>query len=1397
MCFCRFFGEKDISRGTSGFRLFSKKLSSVDLICNNTYYSSLTGTNGGALSIAPTLSSSVSLEGCTFISNTASQCGGAVFIDQKSASVACEMHKCLFDQNTAQFGTDMFFVYTYELPFYDYGSFSGCMTTTTNENRVQYVIDGDPTYFTDPLFLNDVSVFGIGPRDISKLFYISKRSISTDGDGIQCGKADIPCVSFKHLFDVNVEDDAVETIIVDQGQFAIQPLNLAKTHSFTNPITIIGSGSLQTVIQSVATTDQFMIETGPGQSLLLSQLQLRLSPVATATGLVRIGGGANSRGEFGEFWMNDVIVSGIESSTTHQTPFMLETVFQMNGFFFIENVTFHDIHTHNGSLFHNFGVRESVIKPGQNAEFLFCIYSQISTVNAPLFIGMPSEDSGDSAPISYSPSFAILIRGCVYDSCCSSLPADSPFTGALMDFKISSVSVQYIGCCFSGCMCESRNMISLDFSLLLPGDTAGKVSFLNTNFLNCTAAFHGMIETASEVGSIIDDCTKHGMIFVKASKEWMESVSSVEDQRVLNVERCVFSFFHSYVGSAIAVHFACAYISDSLFANPQCFGNVLYFNSSTATIEKTIFEGLSIEEEEPVKSGSAILCPANRNLRSTTRFGLIYFYNTQCSIVQGSFTHSRISTLVIEDSNVTATESSFYHCYFNIGNFSDKELISTCYGNSNLAFTELTLNNKSPSDYASDHAASHSIGLLSDGMCRMTYPTQFRPRDLPIPMLNSATMYIDVKKKEAFIYEIVGKGFYPLSFVVKLLVERAAGSTTRTANENDVVAEFTPPLTSQTNISFATVEMEWFDPLKNSYLMSVSNVGGRRPSQLNRMNTISQQKSNHNQNVSNFGEDSYSNPVNLMVVVINGRKYQNIIEASLVKWGYFIFPPFVVIPIGILAAVLIFRRKKPKKGTKTFVKYVPIPKAPVVVADDQNAIEEDDFDDVEYNFDLKDEIVETFKKEEGALNISELLGSVISKEDENVFEAGDPSEKRLSKKHRANHNSQSMESSVSSQSSHPLSNKYPDKATMKHTNKSKQTAKFYPDEDLKNTHADKKKANSTSKYESSSAELPLEPEKHHHVDATAKKSTEKETSPEFLAQSKSTKKSRDERGHSKEKHAKRGRARAGGDVHLPDSPSADSSQMPYSSWSVRSQSSNRSRSRSVSEEPKLDLKSKEKERRHKTKDDEDSSAESSSSSIISRSESSAEEMDIKHNSRKKAKESEVGVIVELNGPDAKSSAIKQAISAMMKGLQRFDVHDAVGVDVTAASGTLSGLDASAALDPTLQHHHTYLERLRERQEQELNHRAAHKTADQQFQTRVRVKLHPEVAVEKMRKEKREERKAKNGKVSRDVKREIEAPRRRKQHRKPDDIEGNEAAHKHLADEDEELIEQDLAKNNFQ
>ncbi|KAA6378490.1 MAG: hypothetical protein EZS28_025983, partial [Streblomastix strix] len=264
-----------------------------------------------------------------------------------------------------------------------------------------------------------------------------------------------------------------------------------------------------------------------------------------------------------------------------------------------------------------------------------------------------------------------------------------------------------------------------------------------------------------------------------------------DDNRMEWLAKTSIGFYSSCgVGSALTINRLTLDLSQSVFEEPFCFGNMLYLNQTQVIIKDCYLKGynntyseLLPESGEEQQLGSVELCPDNPLLFSSTEFALIYINGGNYISENNVFENTRIGAIKIESAEAELKSDSFIDPWEEKSQLDGSEVMITCVGKSSLTITDPIVNNKTELQcstsnmddqlYPSSRLSNDNecmFGIVFEDECQMFLSNKWNIPKLPIPMLMNSKVIVNItKKQEPLKFQIEGEQLLLALFSVKIV----------------------------------------------------------------------------------------------------------------------------------------------------------------------------------------------------------------------------------------------------------------------------------------------------------------------------------------------------------------------------------------------------------------------------------------------------------------------------------------------------------------------------------------------------------------------------------------------------------------------------------------------------
>ncbi|KAA6381256.1 MAG: hypothetical protein EZS28_023217 [Streblomastix strix] len=342
--------------------------------------------SGSAIRAEPTgEDNSIDIEGVIFegLGDEEYTKGGAIYVDMKEYNVELSLRRCIFINNKAEYGSNIFIIYSTPLLRIDRNSFISCTAIVSNSHEQDISIcysvsDKDEEIFIDERDLLHSSWQRQKSEDVVRFISNSDDEHQFDST-IECGSLANPCDSFTSLthYLEQEPDSIIETIIFCTGTFLSPYIDLSLTRS--NTINIVGCGIEQTEIIPQQNEQNILIEGKDGQNLIIERLSLKLSSESPLVGFVNIQGLESG------LVLQEVKIEGYSDSTPSNTVLEPEYLFKVEGFALFKDAIIEHVYLKTGAILQVDGLKRQMnieqmewlgrLQPG----FYSCLFNDITS----------------------------------------------------------------------------------------------------------------------------------------------------------------------------------------------------------------------------------------------------------------------------------------------------------------------------------------------------------------------------------------------------------------------------------------------------------------------------------------------------------------------------------------------------------------------------------------------------------------------------------------------------------------------------------------------------------------------------------------------------------------------------------------------------------------------------------------------------------------------------------------------------------------------------------------------------------------------------------------------------------------------------------------------------------
>ncbi|KAA6362672.1 MAG: hypothetical protein EZS28_041801, partial [Streblomastix strix] len=513
---------------------------------------------------------------------------------------------------------------------------------------------------------------------------------------IKCGSTSNPCDELTSLFQyLSSEPDSIdgstgraETIVFGEGKFNLPFIDLSLTRS--SIVNIVGCQQEYTELSAKPNVHNLMIQGQLNQNIVLERLCLTISVSAPLVGLIDI------KGVNAGLVMQDMKVQGYQEASPYNTMFDIEFIFRIEGFALMKDVIIEHIYLQKGSILQVVGLRRSAEDARMewlgktSIGFHDCKFDDITSNETALITLkekiLSTDNSFEINEINHNKkqmqnvdmTTKFIIQGTQFSRCASSLNiVDQQTKGGLIHMNNKKVRLEILNSEFRNIAMKSRNMIYLGWSRKeTVQNPINILRIINTILLNCSSAIPEMRilsppaeslnsklqnfnfateeniadvtnELYDDGASIFDNLYRYGLIYIDNQ--------NFKDSQIISTSKIdVMSLFaagcHCAVGSALSIKGLTLKLTESVFIDPLCYGNIIYLNQTQSTITDCYFKGYNgtyvdfatipvidedddEEEEEQIDDVTEdivqeeiinVLCPSNPSFYSSAQHSLVF-----------------------------------------------------------------------------------------------------------------------------------------------------------------------------------------------------------------------------------------------------------------------------------------------------------------------------------------------------------------------------------------------------------------------------------------------------------------------------------------------------------------------------------------------------------------------------------------------------------------------------------------------------------------------------------------------------------------------------------------------------------------------------------------------------
>ncbi|KAA6389761.1 MAG: hypothetical protein EZS28_014712, partial [Streblomastix strix] len=254
--------------------------------------------------------------------------------------------------------------------------------------------------------------------------------------------------------------------------------------------------------------------------------------------------------------------------------------------------------------------------------------------------------------------------------------------------------------------------------------------------------------------AIFDSVYKHGLIYIERQGTLDNSTSNKGQVDIYGV---FVAGCHSSVGSALTITGLTLEMSDSVFDQPLCFGNMIYLNQSITRIKLSKFKGYEGPFNNPSivnqfgsqEDKSNIFCPDNSLYYSSPEYGLIFAskgeYQFECDV----FEDSQVDTIVVDHSNVIIKDVIFNNPTGESHQKDQQQFSIICSGNSQIQIINPQVNGQTYDQCMSSPSSIKnecSFGVIKDDQCQIQMQDTWALPLIPLPVLSKARVNVNVQR---------------------------------------------------------------------------------------------------------------------------------------------------------------------------------------------------------------------------------------------------------------------------------------------------------------------------------------------------------------------------------------------------------------------------------------------------------------------------------------------------------------------------------------------------------------------------------------------------------------------------------------------------------------------------
>ncbi|KAA6396448.1 MAG: hypothetical protein EZS28_008034 [Streblomastix strix] len=329
----------------------------LDLLDRVVLQSIYTSSDGSAIHVVADDGCIINAEGVIF-----KQCqsdsilggkGGAIYIDMKQFDAQVSFKRCIFVGNQADWGTNVFFVYSNILQRVDRNSFIGCTAIVPNNYEQQisvcYTIGQYSQVYIDERDLLPTSWQRQNNEGVVRFIGISDDEHFWNPDTV-CGQITNPCDEFGAVVNyIQKEQESsdgstgrVEILIYCEGKFISTFMDMNLTRSKT--VNFVGFGREKTELGAKINFYNTMLQGMQDQNIVMEKLKLAMQPASPKVNLIKLQGKKSS------FVLQEVSVQGYIDSNPQNTMMEPEYLIQCEGFIILKDVIMEHIYMRTGSV---------------------------------------------------------------------------------------------------------------------------------------------------------------------------------------------------------------------------------------------------------------------------------------------------------------------------------------------------------------------------------------------------------------------------------------------------------------------------------------------------------------------------------------------------------------------------------------------------------------------------------------------------------------------------------------------------------------------------------------------------------------------------------------------------------------------------------------------------------------------------------------------------------------------------------------------------------------------------------------------------------------------------------------------------------------------------------------